>query len=182
MCRFDVHAWVQANTTEADKQAMENGDGLRIAGGGVVNEDRIGIVLSEDKDEATRKLEREKEAAAKRFVGELLCGRCSDGVYRQQNQMPSWHTKSTITGDLTALGMQQAAHLEGDGESGNAHILDSLIAVPVEKKPDVGKVTEMGGEMVCLLVLACRPLSSSGFPGGDPAVAAASHCLFTAGP
>lgn len=63
-----MHAWVQANTTEAEKQAMEAGDGLMIAGGGPAYEDKIGVVMSVDKDEATRKAEREMEAAAKRSV------------------------------------------------------------------------------------------------------------------
>lgn len=46
-----------------------------------------------DKDEATRRQERDAEAAAK----------------RQQNLLPAWHLKSTITGDLTALGIQENA-------------------------------------------------------------------------
>ncbi|KZS87247.1 hypothetical protein SISNIDRAFT_537784 [Sistotremastrum niveocremeum HHB9708] len=126
---FDVHAWVQANTTEAEKQAMDAGDGLMIAGGGPAFEDRIGVVMSIDKDEATRKAEREQEAAAK----------------RQQNQMPSWHTKSTISGDLTALGIAQANALEK--ESANSHILDSLassskslssLSGDTETKPNIG--------------------------------------------
>jgi hypothetical protein len=49
-----------------------------------------------DKDESTRKLEREAEAAAK----------------RQQNALPAWHLKSTISGDLTALGIQEHARAE----------------------------------------------------------------------
>ncbi|KZT37453.1 hypothetical protein SISSUDRAFT_987643 [Sistotremastrum suecicum HHB10207 ss-3] len=126
---FDVHAWVQANTTEAEKQAMDAGDGLMIAGGGPAFEDRIGVVMSIDKDEATRKAEREQEAAAK----------------RSQNQMPSWHTKSTISGDLTALGIAQANALEK--ESANSHILDSLasssktlssLSGDTETKPNIG--------------------------------------------
>jgi len=49
-----------------------------------------------DKDETTRRMERDAEAEAK----------------RQQNVMPSWHLKSTITGDLTALGVKEHARLE----------------------------------------------------------------------
>ena len=48
-----------------------------------------------DKDEATRRQERDAEAAAK----------------RQQNLLPAWHLKSTISGDLTALGIQENARM-----------------------------------------------------------------------
>jgi transcription initiation factor TFIIE subunit alpha len=51
-----------------------------------------------DKDETTRKMERDAEAEAK----------------RQQNVMPSWHLKSTITGDLTALGVKEHARTENN--------------------------------------------------------------------
>ncbi|TFK49023.1 hypothetical protein OE88DRAFT_1683638 [Heliocybe sulcata] len=87
---FDVEAWVRNNLTEAEKQRnAEPGAGLKIAGSGPKTEDAgIGVVISMDKDEETRKQERDAEAAAK----------------RQQNLMPAWHLKSTITGDLTALG------------------------------------------------------------------------------
>ena len=56
-------------------------------------EDGIGIVLTTDKDEETVRRERDEEAAAK----------------RQQNIMPAWHLKSTISGDLTALGIKENA-------------------------------------------------------------------------
>ncbi|EPQ52268.1 hypothetical protein GLOTRDRAFT_140654 [Gloeophyllum trabeum ATCC 11539] len=87
---FDVEAWVRNNLSEAEKQRnADAGAGLKIAGSGPKTEDAgIGVVMSLDKDEETRIQERNAEAAAK----------------RQQNLMPSWHLKSTITGDLTALG------------------------------------------------------------------------------
>lgn len=49
-----------------------------------------------DKNEAQMKLERDAEAEAK----------------RQQNALPSWHMKSTISGDLTALGIKESARIE----------------------------------------------------------------------
>lgn len=49
-----------------------------------------------DKDESTRKAERDAAAEMK----------------RQQNALPSWHLKSTITGDLTALGVKENRRLE----------------------------------------------------------------------
>jgi hypothetical protein len=61
--------------------------------GGSQQEDGIGIVLTTDKDEETVRKERLMEAAAK----------------KQQNIMPLWHLRSTITDDLTALGIKENA-------------------------------------------------------------------------
>lgn len=79
----------------AQKGAGEPGHGLKVAGstGERRQEDGIGIVLTTDKDEETVRRERDEEAAAK----------------RQQNIMPAWHLKSTISGDLTALGIKENA-------------------------------------------------------------------------
>jgi hypothetical protein len=79
----------------AQKAAGEPGHGLKVAGstGERRQEDGIGIVLTTDKDEETVRRERDEEAAAK----------------RQQNLMPAWHLKSTISGDLTALGIKENA-------------------------------------------------------------------------
>jgi transcription initiation factor TFIIE subunit alpha len=54
-------------------------------------EDGIGIVLTTDKDEETVRNERLKEAETK----------------KAQNIMPLWHLRSTITNDLTALGIKE---------------------------------------------------------------------------
>ena len=54
------------------------------------------MVLSVDKDEETARAERDREAAAK----------------RQQNALPLWHLQSTISGDLTALGIKESARAE----------------------------------------------------------------------
>ena len=53
-------------------------------------------MMAMDKDEITRKHERDAEADLK----------------RQQNALPAWHLRSTITGDLTALGVQENARAE----------------------------------------------------------------------
>ena len=92
------------NVGDAEKQKAGQASGLKIAGSGPGGrqEDGVGIVMSMDKDEATRRQERDAEAAAK----------------RQQNALPAWHLKSTITGDLTALGIKESARAigrEGDG-------------------------------------------------------------------
>jgi len=72
------------------------------------------VVMSVDKDEATQRAEREKEAEAK----------------LQQNIMPDWYAKSTITGELTAVGHQAASRTAASQLSptsgSNASILESL--------------------------------------------------------
>lgn len=97
---FDVAAWVKNNLTDAEKQKdAQDSSGLKVAGsdGSKKEEDGIGIMMSMDKDENTQKMERAAQAEAK----------------RQQNALPAWHLKSTITGDLTALGVKENARTEG---------------------------------------------------------------------
>ncbi|KAK2461270.1 hypothetical protein APHAL10511_006797 [Amanita phalloides] len=97
---FDVAAWVKNNFGDPEKQKAANqGPGLKIAGSDPTKKEEagIGVMITMDKDETTRRMERDAEAEAK----------------RQQNAMPSWHLKSTITGDLTALGVKEHARLEG---------------------------------------------------------------------
>lgn len=113
--RFDVAAWVKNNFGDPEKQkAAQQGPGLKIAGSDstMKEEDGIGVMITMDKDETTRRMERDAEAEAK----------------RQQNVMPSWHLKSTITGDLTALGVKEHARLEGTRtvSSSNDDILRGL--------------------------------------------------------
>ncbi|KAF9225840.1 hypothetical protein BS17DRAFT_777766 [Gyrodon lividus] len=92
---LDVPLWIKNNVVDGDKQKVGQPSSLKIAGSsGVGRQDEgVGIVMSMDKDEATRRQERDAEAAAK----------------RQQNVLPAWHLKSTISGDLTALGIQESA-------------------------------------------------------------------------
>lgn len=104
-------------TDSANSQSgADTGDGLKIAGStpGQNKDDGIGVLMSMDKDEATRRKERQDEADAK----------------RQQNQMPAWHLKSTISGDLTALGIAEnarnASNAEANVPSSNEDILRSL--------------------------------------------------------
>jgi transcription initiation factor TFIIE subunit alpha len=72
--------------------------------------------MAMDKDEFTRRLERDAEAEIK----------------RQQNALPAWHLKSTITGDLTALGVKETARdaaivgVGGAGQLSNDDILKGL--------------------------------------------------------
>lgn len=90
-----MSSWIKNNAMDTDKQKNGQAFGLKIAGSssGPRQDEGVGIVMSMDKDEATRRQERDAEAAAK----------------RQQNALPKWHLKSTITGDLTALGIQEHA-------------------------------------------------------------------------
>jgi transcription initiation factor TFIIE subunit alpha len=97
-CSFEISQYITkhfALDAAAQKAAGEPGHGLKVAGstGERRQEDGIGIVLTTDKDEETVRRERDEEAAAK----------------RQQNVMPAWHLKSTISGDLTALGIKENA-------------------------------------------------------------------------
>ena len=96
---FDVALWVKNNPTDGDKQkSTQTGSGLKVAGSGSdkKDDDGIGVMMALDKDESTRRMERDAEAAAK----------------RQQNALPAWHLKSTISGDLTALGVMEHARAE----------------------------------------------------------------------
>ena len=105
MCHnsFDISQYITkhfALDAAARKAGGEPGHGLKVAGstGERRQEDGIGIVLTTDKDEETVRRERDEEAAAK----------------RQQNIMPAWHLKSTISGDLTALGIKENAQSAAD--------------------------------------------------------------------
>lgn len=111
--RFDVAQWIKANIIDAERaKAAAQSGGLRIAGEGGFGkqEDAFGIVLSVDKDEATQRAERDKEAAAK----------------RQQNILPAWHLKSTISGDLTALGIRENAIRAQEVANGEPVAVDKL--------------------------------------------------------
>ncbi|CAA7267183.1 unnamed protein product [Cyclocybe aegerita] len=93
---FDVAAWIKNNPTDADKNKTTGiSSGLKVAGadGTRKDDEGVGVMMAMDKDEYTRRIERNAEAEVK----------------RQQNALPAWHLKSTITGDLTALGVKENA-------------------------------------------------------------------------
>ncbi|KAI0760577.1 TFIIE alpha subunit-domain-containing protein [Fomes fomentarius] len=95
---FDVTIWIRDHLEAERRKAEARESGLKIAGAGGEGRlgDTIGVVISVDKDEETARAERDKEAAAK----------------RQQNALPLWHLQSTISGDLTALGIKESARAE----------------------------------------------------------------------
>ena len=86
----------------------------------------MGVMMAMDKDESTRRLERDAEAEVK----------------RQQNALPAWHLKSTITGDLTALGVKENARdaaivgVGGAGQLSNDDILKGLGVVGGSSRPN----------------------------------------------
>ncbi|KDR80156.1 hypothetical protein GALMADRAFT_242417 [Galerina marginata CBS 339.88] len=92
---FDVAAWIKNNPSESDKnKSSSTPSGLKVAGsdGTRKDDEGVGVMMAMDKDESTRRLERDAEAEVK----------------RQQNALPAWHLKSTISGDLTALGVKES--------------------------------------------------------------------------
>jgi transcription initiation factor TFIIE subunit alpha len=126
--------------SDADKQKVAQSSGLKVAGSGPGSgkqDDGIEIMLSMDKDEVTRKMERDAEAAAK----------------RQQNALPAWHMKSTISGDLTALGIKEAARANAaaaasaDGVAGSSND-DMLRGLGTVGSSRVEKVVELVEEEV----------------------------------
>lgn len=109
--RFNVDVWIKKNFSDADKQRQGQNGGLRIAGTGEKREEQVfEVQLEDDKDEATRRKEREAEAEAK----------------RQQNVLPTWHLKSTISDDLTSLGVKAKTHDSNGAGGSNAALLESL--------------------------------------------------------
>ncbi|KAJ6508984.1 TFIIE alpha subunit-domain-containing protein [Mycena sanguinolenta] len=98
---FDVAMWVKSHQPDSDKKDdTETGPQLKIAGAdGVKREDEgIKVLMSTDKDEATRRRERDEQAQAK----------------RQQNTLPEWIRVSTISGQMTALGNEEQARANKD--------------------------------------------------------------------
>jgi transcription initiation factor TFIIE subunit alpha len=123
---FDVVTWIKHHIQESAQQRSGEttaGDGLKIAGStpGQHKDEGIAIEMATDKDEATRRRERQEAAEAK----------------RQQNLLPSWHLKSTISGDLTALGIAESARnaeaAAVTAPSSNEDILRSLGAKSLQR-------------------------------------------------
>jgi len=91
--------------------------------------------MSMDKDEATRRQERDAEAEAK----------------RQQNALPEWIRKSTVSGHLTASGVAESARAEsaagpsssndeilrGLGTAGPVRVEESKVTIVEDVKPVV---------------------------------------------
>ncbi|KAL0959915.1 hypothetical protein HGRIS_011580 [Hohenbuehelia grisea] len=137
---FDVALWVKTNTVDPERQkAASGGSDLKIAGadGRSTNDDGVGVMMSMDKDEATQRAERDAAAAAK----------------RQQNALPSWHLKSTISGELTALGIKEQSRAEAAAavEKFNDDILKGLGVV--------GGKQDQGGGGTKIIVEEAKPVT-----------------------
>ena len=113
--RFDVATWIRNHLEQERAKAAARDGGLKIAGADGTGRqgDTIGVVLSVDKDEETARAERDREAAAK----------------RQQNALPLWHLQSTISGDLTALGIKESARAEAAATAGANRLPSSNDAI-----------------------------------------------------
>ena len=146
MSSFDVTVWVRHHLEAERQKAAAREGGLKIAGasGDGKQGDSIGVVMSVDKDEETARAERDKEAAQK----------------RQQNALPKWHLTSTISGDLTALGIKESARAEADAAaeanrlpSSNDAILKGLsvasMSPPVANGEDVKPSVAENSEADC---------------------------------
>lgn len=140
--------WVRNHSNDADRQRANQSSGLKVAGSGPGSgraDDGIGVVMSMDKDEATRRQERDNEAEAK----------------RQQNALPEWIRKSTISGHLTASGVAESARaaaasgapssndeiLKGLGTVGPARVEELKPTVPEDVKPVIDN--DSIGEFIC---------------------------------
>ncbi|KAF7986296.1 hypothetical protein HWV62_35242 [Athelia sp. TMB] len=122
---FDVVLWVKNHSNEADRQRASSSGGLKVAGSGPGSgqaDDSIGVVMSMDKDEATRRQERDAAAEAK----------------RQQNALPEWIRKSTVSGHLTSVGIAETARAEAAATpSSNDEILRGLGTVGLSKADEM---------------------------------------------
>jgi transcription initiation factor TFIIE subunit alpha len=110
MPNFDVATYVKQHLVQSEAERQEKLGGgqaatggaggkgdreLQIAGanGSGIKEEGISIVMSGGIDEERARAERDKAAEAKKV----------------QNALPAWHLQSTITGDLTSLGVAEQA-------------------------------------------------------------------------
>ena len=100
-------------------------------------------MLVMDKDESTRRQERDAEADLK----------------RQQNALPAWHLKSTITGELTALGVRESARAENlmNGSSAQVSNDDILKGLGVIGGPSKQQHQQQQQQPVINLVEDVKP-------------------------
>ncbi|KAI0337217.1 hypothetical protein BDW22DRAFT_1364381 [Trametopsis cervina] len=138
MPAFDVALWIKTHIIDVERaKAAAASGGLKFAGAGgdgAPQADAIGVVLSVDKDEATQRAERDRAAAAKRM----------------QNVLPAWHLKSTISGDLTALGVREEEDKDATERlpSSNDAILRGLAPAASAAQDDAPQTMGRGGEEV----------------------------------
>ncbi|KAF9234259.1 TFIIE alpha subunit-domain-containing protein [Melanogaster broomeanus] len=118
---LDVPLWIKNNVVDADKQKTGQSSGLKVAGssGRGRQDEAIGIVMSMDKDETTRRQERDAEAAAK----------------RQQNVLPA-KVHERMASSSQAIPASGDESLKGLGTMGPSRL--PQVTLPVEDvKPEI---------------------------------------------
>ncbi|KAG8992049.1 hypothetical protein FRB94_013410 [Tulasnella sp. JGI-2019a] len=96
MPKVDIVDWIKKHptiTTPANGEPKQE-DGLAVAGVKSITQKQVYevVLTADDTEERAAKKAREQAASARKV----------------QNAMPSWHTRSTVTGDLTSFGLQNA--------------------------------------------------------------------------
>ncbi|KAG8889855.1 hypothetical protein FRB98_002208 [Tulasnella sp. 332] len=96
MAKVDIVDWIKKHptiTTPANGETKQE-EGLAVAGVKSITQKQVYevVLTADDTEERAAKKAREKEASKRKV----------------QNAMPSWHTRSTVTGDLTSFGLQNA--------------------------------------------------------------------------
>lgn len=152
---FDIAQWVHAHTVAAHMAANapsngaggtvgtsasgKPGDGLAIAGAhgtGAPHTQKVSVEIIDEKGSEERRKALEAAVMATRcviyFPSMIVSERNSDTLMmdRQQNALPAWHTHSTVSGDVTALGLKEVPQPESSG-------LSSLITMDDEEDQDI---------------------------------------------
>ncbi|KAG8933682.1 hypothetical protein FRC03_011323 [Tulasnella sp. 419] len=100
MPKLDINEWIKRHPPVVPQPDGDStvDDGLAIAGShsGAAPQQKYEVIFTDDDTTEMERIQREKEAAAK----------------KKQNALPAWHTRSTITGDITAFGLKNMAHSE----------------------------------------------------------------------
>lgn len=122
MPKVDIQDWIKKHPTivpNADGDGQKD-DGLAIAGAkpGVTQKQVYEVVLTAEDVGETERLARERAASAR----------------KEMNALPSWHTRSTITGELTAFGLKNIDHLASSGMSSYEERASKMQVDPEEQK------------------------------------------------
>ncbi|KAG8901678.1 hypothetical protein FRB99_005172 [Tulasnella sp. 403] len=123
MAKVDILDWIKKHPTVAPTPEGDapKDDGLAIAGAkpGVTQKQVYEVVLTADDTGEMERIAREKEISKR----------------REQNALPSWHTRSTITGELTAFGLKNMA-LEGASLSSSFDVRTAKLLEEHEEQKD----------------------------------------------
>lgn len=163
MARFDVVKWLELNGPQGTTTLASSEDGS------IVNGPAIKINLAGDDDEAREKEKRERDAEAK----------------RQQNQLPDWIAKSTISGEAAnavssgrregdvapeskpSAGDKQAVEDDGSPQKDIADDLDAYYASLANEAPPAQPSLDAASRSLPLSATA-SPIMSNGSPRSTP--------------